>query len=163
VQIRAITLDDVPAYQRLLASVYAESLAYFISKSPPLDVLCDRVRRTMMGESFHLIAEYQGELLGWVDLTPYPIESMRHCADLALGVQQALRGKGIGGALIEEMINRARRAGLEYVHLEVFASNGAALRLYKRQGFAIDGVRRRARRCPLSGRYDDIVFMSRAL
>lgn len=162
-QIREITLDDVPAYRRLLSSVYAESLAYFVSRAPPLEFLCERVRQTLLGVSHHLVAEFRGELLGWVDLTPYPMETMQHCGDLALGVLKEFRGKGIGTALIEEMAARARRSGLEYLHLEVFASNSSALRLYKSQGFVVDGVRRRAQRCTVTKRYDDIVFMSRSL
>lgn len=162
-QIREITLDDVPAYRRLLSSVYAESLAYFVSRAPPLDLLCERVRHTLMGSAHHLVADFRGELLGWIDLTPYPMEAMRHCGDLAIGVQKGLRGKGIGTALIEEMVARARRSGIEYMHLEVFSSDVSALQLYQRQGFTIDGVRRRAMCCPVTKRYDDIVLMSRGL
>ena len=52
------------------------------------------------------------------------------------------RRKGIGAALVVEVIGWCRTVGAERLLLEVRASNGNALRLYARHGFRQDGVRR---------------------
>jgi [ribosomal protein S18]-alanine N-acetyltransferase len=50
--------------------------------------------------------------------------------------------QGIGGALVRELVERARRAVATSVTLEVRESNQAARRLYERAGFGEDGRRR---------------------
>lgn len=52
-----------------------------------------------------------------------------------LGVSQALRGRGIGTALLAACEERARRAGRKWLRLSVLAANGDALKLYRRLGF----------------------------
>lgn len=52
------------------------------------------------------------------------------------------RRRGIGGALLLEMIKEARRRGLVSLSLEVRASNAAAISLYERHGFSVAGRRR---------------------
>jgi RimJ/RimL family protein N-acetyltransferase len=56
-------------------------------------------------------------------------------------------------------LRAAEEAGLTRIELEVFASNHAAIRLYERHGFVIEGVKRGAR--VLDGIVDDLVCMAR--
>lgn len=57
-------------------------------------------------------------------------------ADLVnLAVDPALRGRGLGAALLEHVVEEARRAGVRAVFLEVRASNAAAIGLYSTRGF----------------------------
>ena len=55
-------------------------------------------------------------------------------------------------------IEEARAVGLERIELDVFASNVAAIALYGKHGFGVEGLRRRARK--IDGRYDDILEMA---
>ncbi len=52
-----------------------------------------------------------------------------------LAVTAAHRRKGVGFALIDEVLRRARQAGCAKVTLEVHDANDRAKRLYKRTGF----------------------------
>ncbi len=52
-----------------------------------------------------------------------------------LAVTSAHRRKGVGSALIEEVLRRAREADCAKVTLEVHDANDRAKRLYKRMGF----------------------------
>ena len=52
----------------------------------------------------------------------------------------------------------AREKGLERVELEVFASNGPAIRLYESLGFVVGGIKRRGRK--LDGAYGDVLEMT---
>jgi ribosomal-protein-alanine N-acetyltransferase len=62
---------------------------------------------------------------------------------LNLGVAPAHRGRGVGRALVEQMLAALRSHGARVVYLEVRESNVVARRLYESLGFA--EVARRAR------------------
>lgn len=61
---------------------------------------------------------------------------------ISTGVLPALRGRGIGGALVSEFTARVQSRGAQAVFLEVAVNNDAALSLYKRLGFTPVGLRK---------------------
>lgn len=71
-------------------------------------------------------------------------------ADLAnLAVAPRARGQGIGRLLVADVIDRAGRANVEHVYLEVRESNARAIALYEAAGFRAFGRRRRYYRDPV--------------
>ncbi len=52
-----------------------------------------------------------------------------------VGVLPAVRGQGLGEALVLQALHGFRRAGLHHAVLEVTAQNDPAIRLYRRLGF----------------------------
>lgn len=62
---------------------------------------------------------------------------------MTIGVHPAHQGKGIGGALLDDLISEARTRGAERVLLEVRVDNAAAIHLYETRGFTIMGLRKR--------------------
>lgn len=83
-----------------------------------------------------------------------------------LGVDVRHRRCGIAGALVKTVIEWGRRSGYERLLLEVCQGNEAALGLYARLGFALDG-RRPGYYPPASGAdpgaREDALLMSCAL
>jgi ribosomal-protein-alanine N-acetyltransferase len=61
---------------------------------------------------------------------------------LTLAVAPAARGKGVGRALLEAAMTKAKALGAETMFLEVGADNPAALALYAGLGFAKVGDRK---------------------
>ncbi|MGF1629772.1 MAG: GNAT family N-acetyltransferase [Kiloniellaceae bacterium] len=55
----------------------------------------------------------------------------------ALAVFPLFRGRGIGGALLDIALERARRAHCDRLSVQVFAENAGALRLYLRSGYRV--------------------------
>jgi GNAT superfamily N-acetyltransferase len=53
-----------------------------------------------------------------------------------LYVEEAARGSGVGGALVDAAIERARVRGCRRIELDTSESNETALRLYERHGFS---------------------------
>jgi [ribosomal protein S18]-alanine N-acetyltransferase len=78
-----------------------------------------------------------GEAVGYV--VAWLVVDEAEVANIA--VAPAWRGQGIGGLLLDEVIDRARERGVNVVYLEVRESNGAALRLYGSRGFEQVGRR----------------------
>jgi len=62
---------------------------------------------------------------------------------LVVGVVPGARGRGLGRAIVREMLRRARAAGLARADLEVRASNRPAILLYASEGFVPVGRRPR--------------------
>ena len=55
--------------------------------------------------------------------------------ELAIAVVPSARGKGVGSALLEALLARAREAGHEAISLSVDRNNAGAIRLYEQHGF----------------------------
>ena len=92
------------------------------------------------GSRTYLVAEdADGALLGYAGVMAGGAD-----ADVqTIAVAPAAQGKGLGGTLLEALVDTARRAGATSLLLEVRADNAAAIALYERHGFDRIAVRRR--------------------
>lgn len=52
-----------------------------------------------------------------------------------IAVRGDMRGRGIGGQLLDQLAHYAREHGFEHIRLDVIETNPAARRLYERKGF----------------------------
>ena len=62
---------------------------------------------------------------------------------MRVAVRENLRNRGLGLALVRELVRKAWEAGAEAVTLEVRERNAAALKVYERCGFVSQGLRPR--------------------
>jgi ribosomal-protein-alanine N-acetyltransferase len=76
---------------------------------------------------------------------------------LNLCIREDLRCRGIGALLLEDLLQRAAAAAVDYAYLEVRPSNIAAIRLYQAFAFEHIGARRGYYQAP-GGREDAAVF-----
>jgi ribosomal-protein-alanine N-acetyltransferase len=81
---------------------------------------------------------------------------------LNVTVVPARQGQGHGHALLDAVAEHGRRLGMATLWLEVRESNRRARALYRRRGFAEEGVRRNYYPAA-AGRREDAVVMSLAL
>ena len=80
---------------------------------------------------------------------------------LNLCVSPGVRGRGLGGFLLDQVLRNAAAGGARVIYLEVRPSNAAALSLYDRAGFFRVGVRRNYYRA--AGGREDALVLARAL
>lgn len=59
-----------------------------------------------------------------------------------IAVVHHYRNKGIGGAMLNELLNIAKNKGVKSISLEVRENNSPAIRMYKNAGFNIKGMRK---------------------
>lgn len=106
-----------------------------------------------------LVAEAVGVLAGFAVVRLVKAPNGGEAELESILVAEALRGRGIGAGLLEELVSRAKDLSVIRLDLEVRASNATAIRLYERAGFARTGERRGY----YSGPNEDAVLMSRVL
>jgi len=85
-----------------------------------------------------MVVEVDGEVVGYAVL--WCILDQGELANIA--VDDRWRGRGIGGRLLNRVLDRARERGVKDLFLEVRESNTIARELYDRRGFEMIGVRR---------------------
>ncbi len=84
------------------------------------------------------VDEADGAIRGYAILMPAVDEAEL----LTIGVAVAHQRKGLGRAMLFEMLNEARTRNMKGIFLEVRSSNVAAIALYRSAGFGQIGVRR---------------------
>lgn len=159
VTVREGTVDDVDACVDLFARVVDEGR--WMGTEPPLDRELRR-QRFLAGvgdERTALLVATDGDAV--VGLLTLAVAGYG-VADIGMCVDGAWRGRGVGGALVEEAVAAARRLGAHKIALQVWPHNEPAIRLYRRHGFVVEGhLRRHYRR--RNGELWDAVVMGLVL
>jgi ribosomal protein S18 acetylase RimI-like enzyme len=136
--IRPATLDD----DRTLVDLDRRcwSLAHDVTEAPP--AAGGSLLDGHAGD--FLVAEVAGRVVGYVRVAPpTPLPSNAHVQQVrGLLVDPALRGRGIGRALLDAAVDLARSRGARRLWLRVLRTNPAAQRLYAAAGFEVEGVLR---------------------
>ena len=111
-----------------------------VTPAPPPDGERDLLER--FGAENVIVAEAGEGLAGYLILGDWTdLDSSRHVLEVkALAVDPARQGEGIGGALLDAGIERARQQGRRKLTLRVLGGNDGALRLYESRGFVIQGT-----------------------
>ena len=106
------------------------------------------------------VAVEEGRVAGWIALAPI---SDRCCyegvAEVSAYVSEEARGKGVGTALLQALVESSERARIWTIQTGVFPENEASLALCRRFGFRVVGTRERLGR--LDGVWRDVVLLER--
>ncbi len=100
--------------------------------------------------------------IGWGSLNQFnPRKAYDHVADFSVYVERGWRGKGVGHALLERLVELAREIGYHKMVLSTFPFNEAGVALYERLGFRRVGIYRE--QGVLDGRWVDTLIMEKLL
>lgn len=88
-----------------------------------------------------LVALRGGEVVGQLGLEVFQSPRRRHVATFGMGVKASARGTGVGTALVAATIDICEKwMNVSRIQIEVYTDNEAAISLYKKHGFAIEGT-----------------------
>jgi len=134
--------DLLPLDWEEVAAIYAEGISTGVASfetEPPSWEDWDAAH-----PAIRVVAELDGKLAGWCALSA---ASARHCyrgvAEESVYVAGWAQGRGVGRALLEEIVKRSERAGIWTLQAGIFPENKLSLRLHLGCGFRLVGVRER--------------------
>ncbi|WP_026309416.1 GNAT family N-acetyltransferase [Niabella aurantiaca] len=109
--------------------------------------------------SLLLVAIYNNRIIGTLQLSGESRSKIRHNALLGIAVRRQWQEVGLGTALIRTAVGWAKAKGiLKNIWLNVHATNGLAIALYKKMGFTEAGYQKNYIRDP-GGRQIDNLLM----
>jgi phosphinothricin acetyltransferase len=83
-------------------------------------------------------------VLAWGSLSPWSTRcAYARAAENSVYVHPSARGRGLGRAILEELIRRARASGLGVILARIVEGNPASLALHEKLGFHTIGTMRR--------------------
>ena len=108
-----------------------------------------------------LAAVDNDEIVGFIWAERGKTNRVRHTAYIVAGVRSAYRAQGIGTEFLRRTDNWAKAEGIIRLELTVECENTAAVSLYRKCGFAVEGVRPKSMN--VSGRHVDEYYMGKLL
>ena len=124
--VREVRYKDIPAIYEI------ERLCFKDPYELPLLEMYYAISRSLF-----LVAEKEGRVVG------YAIGLAKKWGEghvISIAVHPEWRRRGVGKRLMLQLLEKMRRMGVRWVRLEVRVSNEAAINLYRRLGFSIEGV-----------------------
>jgi phosphinothricin acetyltransferase len=107
-----------------------------------------------------LVAEREGEVLGWASLGPFRSKpAYRYTTENSVYVREDAQGNGVGGLLMARLVEAADANGWHVVIARITTPNEASERLHARYGFERVGVEREVGR--KFERWLDVLVMQR--
>ena len=160
VEIVPITQDHIESFHRALDFVARERRYLAFLEAPPPEQTRTFVLNNIRQGYPQLVAVSGGQVVGWCDIVPNPRPIYAHVGVLGIAMLPEFRRQGIGGRLMRQAVEQlaaARAFGLHRVELTVRENNVIAIALYKKFGFAVEGVQRK--RILVEGVYENLVLM----
>ena len=160
---RPARTDDLPAVQSIYAHHVMHGLASFEESPPPLEEIERRYRDVIDRGLPYLVAELGGVVAGYGYCAPYRARSAyRYALEDSVYVRHDMTGRGVGKALLDELIVRCEALGYRQI-IAVIGDSGhaASIGVHAACGFLRVGTLRSVGF--KFGRWVDSVLMQRPL
>ena len=154
---------DLPAITAIYAHHVLHGTGTFEEEPPAEAEMAERIARVQEGGWAWLVAEQDGEILGFAYLSQFrPLSAYRFAGEDSVYVRNDIRGQGVGKALVAALLERAEAAGFRQIFAVIGDSeNVGSIGLHISLGFRQVGVMRSAG--VKFGRWLDVVIMQRAV
>jgi len=142
VLVRPAREDDLPDIVRIYNDAILTTTSTFDTEPKTADQWYDMLVKHTDAYPL-LVAESDGRVAGWGALRPaVDRPAARFTVENAVYVDPDRQGRGIGSALLTELVERARANGYHAVVAMVVAGNEASARLHLKLGFEQVGLMR---------------------
>jgi len=155
VTVRFLTLEDKERLVEMFSSMSDEALKWGM---PPYTK--EVIERWMSNfqNLIPLVAEHNNRLVGYAWIYKYAHMRLRGTSDLAMYIHQDFQNIGLGTAMLNQLLQLAKRESVHRIGLHVIADNQIAVHLYEKFGFRVEGVMKDAY-LGADGKYHDEIVM----
>ena len=156
--IRDAIESDLPAILAITNEAIANTTAVWNSTPATLEARTAWMRDRQARGFPVLVATDGGKVLGFASFGDFrPFEGYLHTVEHSIYVAPEAQGRGVGKALLEALVGRARALGKHVIVGGIEAGNTASIALHARAGFVETGRLPEVGR--KFGRWLDLVFM----
>ena len=117
------------------------------------------VDNAVNGNDLCYLAVDGNEIIGYIVAQIGNVRKTKHSAYIVIGIREKYRNRGIGTEFFKKINEWAEEKNLVRLELTVICNNEIALNLYKKNGFEIEGIKRKA--MYIDGEYVDEYYMSK--
>ncbi|MBO9616944.1 MAG: N-acetyltransferase [Dyadobacter sp.] len=155
ITLRPLIVSDWPAVREIYQLGIDTGDATYETQAPEIDVL-----KTKFLAEPCLVAEDDGHVAGWAMLSAVSSRCVYGgVAETSIYVHQAHHGKGIGSALLAELVRLSEKHGFWTLQAQIFPENRASIALHLRHGFRQVGYREKLGKH--NGVWRDVLFLER--
>jgi L-amino acid N-acyltransferase YncA len=161
--VRDAAAADMPAVARIYAHYVETALVTFEETTPSLEEMLARRHKVLDCGAPYLVAELGGDIVGYCYAGPYHHRpAYRYTLEDSVYVAHGRGGRGVGAALLGELIARCERGPWRQLLAVIGNSdNAGSIALHRRFGFTSVGVLRSVGF--KFGRWLDVPLMQRML
>lgn len=131
-------------------------------KTTDISGLRSKIEDAVLGGDFLLAAEDGGKtIVGYMWAERGRMNRILHTAYIVVGIRESYRRQGIGTEFFAKLDEWARKNRVVRLELTVECANTAAIHLYEKNGFVVEG--RRVRSMKLDNAFVDEFYMAKLL
>ncbi|RII34098.1 GNAT family N-acetyltransferase [Clostridium chromiireducens] len=160
--IRKAKLEDANNLLSMLLSLDKET-NYMLLEPNERDNDVSRVQgmiqQSINGSNLLLVAEDEDNIVGFLSAQKGILKRIKHTAYIVVGIREIHRGKGIGTKFFSELDLWAKENLITRLELTVMCPNIVAKHLYEKNGFEIEGIKKRS--MLVDGEYVDEFYMAK--
>ena len=155
-------MEDANKYLDMLLNLDNETkFMMFESGERPTDIniVKNTIKQSIDGEDLLLVATDDEDIVGFLSAQRGTQNRIRHSAYIVVGIREKFRGIGIGSKLFSILDIWAKENNITRLELSVICSNDIARRLYEKNGFEIEGIKKNS--MIIDGKYVDEYYMAK--
>ncbi len=164
---KELRIEDVDRFWNLLNALDNET--DYMMYEPKEREQCTNIQQlradirdnVINGADFLLIASEDDKIVGYIRAERGKFRRNFHTVYIVVGVLKDHAGKGIGTAFFKKIDQWASRHDVHRLELTVECRNHAAIHLYEKSGFRIEGTR--AKSMLVEGNFADEYYMAKIL
>ena len=159
VQVRPMTVEDADALHRFFCGIPEEDLLFLRRDVTDRDVIESWANDIALGNTFTLLAERDGKLVGEASIHRSRVPWTAHVGEVRVVVDAEMRRSGLGSALVQAIFLEALERGVEKLIAEMTPDQKGAINVFQKLGFRVEGLLRDQVR-DRAGQKRDLVVMA---
>lgn len=140
ITLRPLRSDDADRLVDLFSDVDEEELRILRDDVTNPDVVRRWATELDYERVLPIVAEVEGRLIGDATLHRRPVSPYEKVGKVRLYVHRDYRRRGVGTALLNELLGVARALGLEQVLMEFYVEHAALIAAFQRRGFTREAI-----------------------